>query len=156
VQCSFVPYAVSEQLLCVAVLWTVISNQKELFQVPFQIWNFLNFLPYCFLVCVVIVALCVLFVYFSSGVWTQGLKHLGRCSTTWATPQALFCFSYFSNKILRFCLGQLQTMILHQYLPQTWDDRSMLPHSLTDWEAGLTNFLPGWPQTTILLILPPK
>jgi hypothetical protein len=29
---------------------------------------------------------------------------LDRCSTTWAMPTALFCFSYFSDRILSFCL----------------------------------------------------
>jgi hypothetical protein len=30
---------------------------------------------------------------------------LGRCSTTWDTPQAYFCFSCFLNKVLQFYQG---------------------------------------------------
>jgi hypothetical protein len=30
---------------------------------------------------------------------------LGRCSTTSAMSRAFFCFSYFSDKLLRFCPG---------------------------------------------------
>jgi hypothetical protein len=40
----------------------------------------------------------LLFFFFfgSTGFSTQGLALLHRCSTTWAIPPSLFCFSYFS------------------------------------------------------------
>jgi hypothetical protein len=45
-------------------------------------------------------------VFSGPGVWTQGLTYLlSKQSTTWPTPQALFCFSYSSDRVLHFCLG---------------------------------------------------
>jgi hypothetical protein len=34
---------------------------------------------------------------------------LGRCSTTWAMPPVLFCFSYFAERFSHFCLGHPHT-----------------------------------------------
>jgi hypothetical protein len=44
---------------------------------------------------------------------------LGRCSTTWATPPSLFCFTYFSDGVLFFAQGGPQTVILFPLLPHS-------------------------------------
>jgi hypothetical protein len=42
----------------------------------------------------------------------RALLLLGRFSTTYATLPALFCFSYFSGRVLCFCPGLAWTTIL--------------------------------------------
>jgi hypothetical protein len=37
---------------------------------------------------------------------------LGRCSAIWAMPSALFCFRYFSERVLSICPEPTQTKIL--------------------------------------------
>jgi hypothetical protein len=39
----------------------------------------------------------------------------GRHSTTQAKPPALFCFSYFSHRVLSFCTGLASDIDLHIY-----------------------------------------
>jgi hypothetical protein len=47
-----------------------------------------------------------------TGVWTQGLILTRQVLYTWATSSALFCFSYFPDRVSHFSPGQPQTMIL--------------------------------------------
>jgi hypothetical protein len=50
---------------------------------------------------------------FCTGVWTQDLWFLGKCSTAWTTPPALFCVGYFWDRVSQnICLGWLWSMTL--------------------------------------------
>jgi hypothetical protein len=76
---------------------------------------------------------------------------LGGCSATWATPLALFWFSYFSDRISRFCPGCLQTTILLCLL-HSWDHRQVSPPSpFVEMRVSLT-FCPCWTGIVIILI----
>jgi hypothetical protein len=93
------------------------------------------------------------------GVKPRALCLLGRCSTTGVIPPALFCFSYFSGRLLCFYLGWPWTVILlpvashvagmtgtcHHTRLVGWDEVSFLlkvvsnfyPPNLSSWEVGL-------------------
>jgi hypothetical protein len=79
---------------------------------------------------------------------------LGRLSTTWTMPSALSWASYFSGWISRFLPWPASDLNPPTYsLSYSWEQRGQTPHPayLLRWGVSLT-FLPGWPQTTILLI----
>jgi hypothetical protein len=79
---------------------------------------------------------------------------LGRHSTTWAMPPALFGFSYFSGKTSSFCLGP-GLGHLSSYLRPLLVARIRGKHHqawLIDWDGILLIFCLGWPRTLIFLI----
>jgi hypothetical protein len=49
-----------------------------------------------------IICTCIFLVVL--GFELRALQLLGSCSATRVTPPVLFCFSYFSDKVLHFCL----------------------------------------------------
>jgi hypothetical protein len=68
---------------------------------------------------------------------------LGRCSTTWDTSPALFCFSHFSDRVSCFC-----RVLASDCNPPTsgslysWDYRHALPHLAYWLRWSLENLLP--------------
>jgi hypothetical protein len=63
------------------------------------------------------------------------------------TP-ALFCLSYFSDRVLCFCLG----LALHHNPPIYASQVAWItvpPHPVC-WDGVLLTFCPGWPWTVIL------
>jgi hypothetical protein len=79
-----------------------------------------------------------------TGILNQGLHLLGKCSTTWATPPALFALVIFQVKS---CDSPLPFMALDHdpptYASHCWDYRGTLP-CLACWlRWELSNFLPG-------------
>jgi hypothetical protein len=85
------------------------------------------------------------------GVWTWGLSLLGRCSTTWATLPAHFCFGYFSGRVSLLTWAGLRPQSSHLYLLCSWDCRHAWPHiaSASPWhfETGPYYTSPGRPWT---------
>jgi hypothetical protein len=67
---------------------------------------------------------------------------LDRCSTTWATPPGLFCFSCFSGRVSHFCLGW--PGLWSSYLCLLCSQEHMACHHawLIDRDGGPINFLP--------------
>jgi hypothetical protein len=90
------------------------------------------------------------FIFFSpsTGVWAQGLGLRGKHSTTWAMASAFFYFSYCSDRILTFCLGQPQ-MSSYLCLPVARTTGTTGQTGLLRW--GLPNFSPS---LTWIMILP--
>jgi hypothetical protein len=75
---------------------------------------------------------------------------LGRHSKHLSLSPALFCFSYFSGRVLCFCPGPASgSNPLIYGLASGWQETTTW---LIDWDGGLTNFCPGYAQTLILLI----
>jgi hypothetical protein len=65
--------------------------------------------------------------------WGLNLHFLGRCSISWATFPALFCFNYFLGRISHFCLGTSSYLDPPTYgLPHSWDHRCVPPHVAFD------------------------
>jgi hypothetical protein len=70
-----------------------VQGQAELSQIvniPVFLLLFFSFFVY----------FCFFFLFCGTGFWTQGPKY----STIWATPPALFAFSYFSDRVYTFTL----------------------------------------------------
>jgi hypothetical protein len=87
---------------------------------------------------------------------------LGKCTTTWLMPPAcfclvlfcfVFCFSYFSDRVLCFCLwSDLRPWSSYLHFLLSWRDRHS-PLCLALWlRWGSVTFYLGWPQTKVLLI----
>jgi hypothetical protein len=80
---------------------------------------------------------CVFFFY-STGIWTQNLA-LAR-QVLYHTPEP-FCFSYFSSRVLRLCLGQPGSWSSYLCSLQSWYDRPVPLHpAFIGWDG---NFLPS-------------
>jgi hypothetical protein len=82
----------------------------------------------------------VLFFLVVLGFGLRALHLLGRCSTTSAMPPALYCFSYFLERVLHF----LSKAGLGDNPPTMLLDFRCGPSHLACWlNGGLGNFLPG-------------
>jgi hypothetical protein len=78
---------------------------------------------------------------------------LGKCSTTWTMPLVLFCFSYFSGKVLQFLPeASLRPLSSYLCLLHSWDHRLVLHAWLINWDVVSWTFCLSWPQTIILQI----
>jgi hypothetical protein len=81
----------------------------------------------------------------------RSLSLLGRNSTTWAMSSALFCFSYFSDRVSHFC-----PELALDYSPPTCasniagitDTQKHAPN--IGWDVVSLGFCLGWPQTANL------
>jgi hypothetical protein len=76
---------------------------------------------------------------------SSGLCLLGRLSTTWATPPALFSVGCFWDRVWLYAQAALSHYPPIYTSPHSWDDRH-LPVQMESHEC----FCPGWPRTTIL------
>jgi hypothetical protein len=110
----------------------------------------------------VCVCVCVCVIYFvliigfprSTGVWTQGLMVARKEFYHLSHVVALFCFSYFSGRVLHFCLGLASDCDPPTYgLPCSWNHKPAPPHPAywLRWRSFANLFCPVWPQTMILL-----
>jgi hypothetical protein len=78
---------------------------------------------------------------------------LGRCSTTWAMHLALFVLSYFSNRVLWFCLVWSPDYNLPAYISHIPGTTHMHHHNqIICWAGCPLTFCPDCPPTTVLPI----
>jgi hypothetical protein len=79
----------------------------------------------------------------SPKVWTQCLMLTRKAFYHLNHTPALFCFSYFSDRVFSFCSGLATDHDPSTYsLPCSWDHKHMAPCPACWMRWGLANFLP--------------
>jgi hypothetical protein len=89
--------------------------------------------------------------YFCTGVWLRTSCSLGRCSTTWAKPPALFTLVILEIVSISAQAGLDDEPPIYAS-GSSWDDRCMPPYPALSVEMKSHKFFClGWPWTVILL-----
>jgi hypothetical protein len=101
--------------------WTITASYLIFYLQTLVLVRFINFKPDCMTMWLFVVVVVMGFKF-------RALCLLGRCSTTWVSPLALFCFSCFSDRVSHlFFLAWTDFWWWSSYL--------CLPHSWNYWYA---------------------